>query len=706
MAGSSSQQAVVTGMGDPERVGISRTTWQLPQVFGVTPALGRWYTDEEDTPGGPKTVVLSHGYWTTRFGGARDVLGQTMTIDGEPHEIIGVMPAGFSHRGASFFLPVQNAVDPSQRNNHWLATYARLRPHVTLEQAQQEMRALGDRLMDEYGHNHGIDVASYRERVVGNVAAPLRVLMGGVSLVLLIACTNVANLLLASGLARRRELAVRSALGATRWDLTRQLTLESVVLAMVGGGVGLLLAQWAIRTFLALAEGVLPRASAVGIDTSVLLFAAGLSVLTGILCGLWPVVRLSRRSIGGDIREGDLRSGSAAGGRRFGNGLVVVEVALAFCLLAGAGLLIRNLLALEARHTGFETERRIAFDIAPSGPRYDGPDSSRILYRELQTRLSALPGVERVGSTSHLPMYQFGWNGEAFLQGGNPWPDDEAPLIEFRWVAGDYFDAMGIDLLAGRPFDDRDREGSQPVTVVSRRTAEKFWPGEHPIGRRFSRGSADNTPYEVVGLVDDVRTRGLVNESPFEMYIPVEQEVFQWQTYVLRTASADSSGVMPSVRALVGEIDPSLPVSQIQTLDDVVAGSVDQPRLISALASLFGGLAAILAAVGVYGVMAYNVRRQRREYGIRLALGADPAGVSRIVVGRGLVLGGLGVAIGVGASLLLTRFIQALLNDVAATDPAVYVACAIGLLGVTVLAGYLPARMASRTDPMIVLRTE
>jgi predicted permease len=629
-----------------------------------------------------------------------------MTVNGESHEILGIMPVGFAHRGADLFLPVQMALDPEDRGSHFLATYARLKSDVSPEQARQEMHALGERLQEEFGHNHGIDVQSYAQLVTGDAVTPLRLLMGAVSLVLLIACANVANLLLASGLARRRELAVRTALGATGWDLVRQLTIESVVLALAGGALGLVLAITAMSTFVALAEGALPRMSAVGFDGIVLAFAATLSLVTGLLCGLWPVVRLRRRSVSGDMREGDLRSGSGAGGRRFGSGLVVAEVALAFCLLVAAGLLIRNLVSLEARPTGFETERRVAFDIAPTGSRYEAPAQRLALYRELQARLVAAPGVERVGSTSHLPMYEFGWNGEVTLVGGNPWPDDEAPLINWRWVGGDYLDTMGIPLIAGRWFNETDREGAPRAAILSEMTAEKFWPGEDPIGRRLSQGGPSNPQFEVVGIVAGVRARSLLRGSEYEMYIPIGQDPFLWQTFVLRTASPDPTSVMPQVRRIVKALDPMLPVSEVQTLAAVVRESVDQPRLISSLAALFGTLAALLAAVGVYGVMAHHVRRERREYGIRLALGADPGRVQRFVARRGLVLGGLGIVLGAAAALLLTPYVGLLLNDVQPTDPVVYAACAGGLLGISLLAGYLPARTASRTDPIVVLRAD
>jgi predicted permease len=707
LGGSFTTFMVVTGAGDPERVPAAGATSTLQEVFRVNPALGRWFSAAEDRQGGAKVVVLGDGYWRRRFAADPQVLGRAITIDGEPHQIVGVMPATFSHRRAEFFVPVQRQFDARNRGNHFLATYGRLKPGVTLAQAQQEMRALGATLAKEFGHNHGIDVQSYPEIVVSGIKQPLRVLMGAVSLLLLIACANVANLLLAAGLARRRELAVRTALGATRWDLARQLTIESVVLALSGGVLGVLLAQWAIRTFVQLADAIIPRTAVIQMDATVLGFAAGVALLTGTICGLWPVLRLKTRALGQEVRQGDVRTGSAAGGRRFGNSLVVIEIALAFTLLVGAGLLVKNLLALHARDMGFESEGLVAFDLAPSGPRYASAAAQREFFMALAPRLATIPGVISAGLTSHLPMQDFGWNGEVRLEGGNPWPADAAPLIERSWVGADYFKTMKTDVVKGRVFDDRDRQGLPLVTILSERTADRFWPGQDPIGKRFHRGNSTDSPaVEVIGVVKDIRTYGLSSVSPYIMYISIAQEPFRTMTVVLRSQGRDPTSVVPAARKIVASMDPLLPLARIQTVSDVVGRSVTQPRLLSSLSALFAGLAGVLAIVGVYGVMAYNVRRARREFGIRLALGADPARVRRLVALRGLILGALGVGIGVVGSLLLTRTLQAMLNDVKPTDPSVFVGTGLALIVVCVAAGFVPALQASRTDPMIVLRAE
>jgi predicted permease len=677
------------------------TTASLLDVFGVAPQLGRWYTEEEDRPGGPKVVVLAHDFWTERFGRDPNAIGRTVIFDGAPYEIIGVMPESFSHRRAKTFVPLQRKLDPATRGSHFLVTYARLKPGVTVERAATEMRALGQTLAKEFGNNHGIDVRSYTESVVGNVRTPLRVLLGAVFLVLLIACANVANLLLASGLARRRELAIRLALGAGHVDLARQLTAESLLLALTGGALGTLLAAWILRTFLVLAGNQLPRATTIAIDGRVLAFTAGLSVIVGVFCGVWPLVLLRMKELASAVREGDLRTGS--GSRRFGNGLVVAEIALAFALLVGAGLLVKNLVLLRSRDAGIRIDRIVAFDVGLSSERYKEPAQSRGFYNDLYTRLAQVGTIESVGMTSHLPMFNFGWNGEFQVEDGAPWGPNEAPLVEYRWMNGDYLKTMGIPLLKGRMLDARDGDKSTTV-LINRSMAEKFWPGKDPLGKRFGQGNDKSLWYEVVGVIGDVRSTGLTRSVPYEFYRTIRQDPNASLTVVIRTTADDPMSIMPTARQIVASIDPSVPLSDIQTMEHVAQESVGQPRLMSALTVLFGVLAGSLAMVGVYGVMAYNVRRQRREFGIRLALGADQGTVRNLVVGRGLILAGAGVALGAVGSWLLTGLLKTMLNDVKPTDATVFAATAAAVLAVAVVASYLPARSAGRVDPMIVLR--
>ena len=701
MGGSTEASFVLSGSGDPEQVRGVFTTASLIDVLRVQPVIGRWYSVQEDQPGAGKVVVLAYKFWSRRFNRDLSVLGARLTFDGEPYEVIGVMPESFLHRNADFFVPLARPLDPGTRGNHFLSTYARLKEGVTVDRATSEMRVLGRTLAVEFGHNHGIDVRSYYEVAVGNIRTPLQVLLGAVFLVLLIACANVANLLLAAGLARQRELAIRLALGASHWDIARQLVCEGLLLAAAGGALGLLLATWTVRVFVALALNLLPRASTIHIDGRVLAFTAIVSTIVGVLCGLWPLVRLRVGALTASIREGDTRT--ASGRSTFGNGIVVAEIAIAFALLVGAGLLLKNLMLLERRDAGIETTRIVAFDLATSGPRYKPDDQQSALFRDVLERLRAVGGVQSVGATSHLPMYRFGWNGELTIEGGNPWGPRDAPLVENRWIAGNYFSTMGIPLLQGRPFDQRDRKGSGQVVVINRAMAEKFWPGQNPIGRRVaSSGSTDW--WQVVGVVGNVRSYGLGSRVPYEMYRSIEQQPFSSMTIVARTTGADPETIVGSARQIVRSIDPLLPVTNVQTMEEVVSASVGQPRLLSALTSVFGGLAGLLAMVGVYGVTSYNVRRQRREYGIRLALGADPGVVQRLIVGRGVVVALLGVAIGAASALLLTRTLTTMLDDVKPTDPWVFALNAGLVLLVSIGACYMPARWAGRVDPVEVLR--
>ena len=701
IGGSTPASFVMTGRGQPEQVDGMSTTASLVDVLGVAPMLGRWYTPREDQPGGPKVVVLSHPFWMKEFNGNRGVIGQKLVLDGEPYEIIGVMPEVFNHRNGDLFVPLQRKLDPATRGNHFLVTYARLKPGVTVQQAAIDMRALGVELAKEFGHNHGIDVRSYYEAIVGRIRGSLQVLLGAVLMVLLIACANVANLLLASGFARRREIAIRLALGAGHADVARQLTCEALLLALAGGAIGLLLAFWTVRVFLTLAVDSLPRAASIHIDARVVAFTAGVSILVGIVCGLWPLIRLHLSTLTAAIREGDTRT--ASGGSTFGNGIVVVETALAFALLVGAGLLAKNLVLLEHRDAGVNPDHVIAFDLSLSGPRYEKDAAVSQMLRTVYERLKPLGGVQYVGLISHLPMYRYGNNGEMTRAGGNPWGANSNPLVEYRYLTGDYLKALGIPLLRGRALDSRDGPNTRGV-LINQAMADKFWPNQDPIGQRFGQGSDVSKYFEVVGVIGNVRSFGLVSTTPYEFYRTTDQVAYPAMTVVIRSSGVDPEALIPSARSIVTALDPQLPVTHVQTMDAVISASVGQPRLVSALTLVFGALAGILAMVGIYGVTSYNVRRQRREHGIRLALGANPGVVQRLIVRRGAVTAAAGIAVGLAGALVLTRTLQSMLNDVKPTDPGVYAAIAALVLLVSLIACYAPARWAGKVDPAAVLR--
>jgi len=702
IGGSSEGSMVLTGAGDPVRVRMSSTTASFGDVLGARPNIGRWYTEDEDRPGGPKVVVLSADFFAQQFGSDRSIVGKSITLNGDSYQVIGVLPPTFAHRRSQIFIPLQRKLDPTTRGNHFLPVYARLKPGVTVDQAAAEMRTLGQTLAREFSNNHGVDVQSMFEATVGNVRTPLRVLLGAVLCVLLIACANVANLLLAAGLARRRELAIRVALGASTSDLARQMAIEGLLLSLVGGTIGVVLAMWMVRTFVGLAGTQLPRATTIGIDARVLGFAALVSIVTGIVSGLWPVVRLRTRELASAVREGDVRTSSGAG-RRFGDALVVSEIAMAFALVVGAGLLVKNLVLLRSRDAGIRTERIVAADVSLAGARYRDPAGQLAFYRALEERLSHTAGIESAGMTSHLPMFNYGWNGEMQIEGGTPWGPNEAPLVEYRWIYGDYLKTMGVRLLSGRLLDARDGSNATAV-LINESMARKFWPGKDPLGKRFGQGNDTSKWYEVVGVLSDVRSVSLARNAPFEFYRTLDEAPFNSMTVVIRTAAEDPMSIVPTVRQIVASIDPTLPLNNVQTMEHVVDESVGQPRLMSALTTVFGALAGLLAMVGVYGVMAYNVRRQRREFGIRLALGADTGHVRNLVVARGLGLAVTGVAIGFVASLGLTGVLRSMLNDVKPTDSLVFATSAIALIVVATMASYLPARAAARVDPMVTLR--
>jgi putative ABC transport system permease protein len=670
IGGATQASFVLTGQGSAESISAATVTASLGDVFRVQPQLGRWFTEQEDQFGGPKVAVLGWKFWQQRFSGDPAIVGRPLTLNGSAYDVIGVVPEMFTLRNADLFVPLQRKYDPATRGNHFLPTFARLKPGVPLDRAVRDMRA-GVVLAHEFGHNHGIDVRSYKETMVGSIRGPLQVLLGAVLFVLLIACANVANLLLASGLARRREIAVRLALGAGQMDIARQLTAEALVLAATGGALGLALAVWIVRVFAVLAKNNLPRAATIHIDTRVVAFSLVTTLVVGVVCGLWPLVRLRLRTLTSTLREGDTRTGSG-GGAAFGNGLVVGEIAIAFALLVGAGLMVKNLILLERRDAGISTDRIIAFDVPLSGPRYKSDTAIAAFYHELDDRLAHVTGVQSVGLTSHLPMVRYGWNGEMTREGGNPWGPGENPLVEYRWIYGDYLKTLGIPLLEGRTLDSRD--GPQTLAVlINKAMADKFWPNEDPIGKRFGQGTDVSQYYRVAGVIGNVRSFGLAAKTPYEFYRTLDEGGFSsFMTAVIMTENTDPESVIPAARQIVSGMDPNVPVTAVETMEEAVAASVGQPRLLSALSSLFGGLAGLLAIVGVYGVTSYNVRRQRREYGIRLALGADARAVRRLIVRRGAAVSLAGIAMGAAGGLLLTRLLQSMLNDVKPTDPSVY----------------------------------
>lgn len=704
MGGATGASFVLTGAGDPVRLRAVRATSSFFEVLAVTPKAGRWFKPDEDRPGGPRLAVLSHAFWMRRFTGSPAAIGEKLILDGEPYEVIGVMPPEFAWGRADLFVPLQLKLDPATRGNHFLPVFARLKKGITVEAARQEMRSLGDALAKEFDHDHGIDVQSYTEAVVGGMRTPLNVLLGAVLLLLVIGAANVANLMVEAGLARKREMAIHMSLGAGMGRLAGMLIAEGLCLAAAAGVLGILVSRWIVSAFVALAGNQLPRASAIHVDARVLAFSAAVSISVGVICSLFPVLLLREAELAAGVREGDVRGGSRSGNltRR---ALAVTEIALAFGLLVSSALLIKNLVLLRSRDSGIRAERVATFQVALGGPRYAKDAEVKSFYRALYDRLKQMDGVKSVGLTSHLPMVDFGYNGYFQIEGETPWRPNEAPLVEYRWLHGDYLKTLGVPLLQGRLLGGRDGEGTRAV-LVTKALADKFWPGKDPIGRRFGQGSDRSRWYEVVGVIGNIRSYGLTRSYPLEFYRTTEQAAFNRMTAVVETAAEDPLSIVPAARQIVKSLDPALPVTEVRTMEKAVAESLGRPRLMSALIGMFGGLAGLLAVVGIYSVMAYSVSRQRREFGIRLALGADPGAVRRLVLRRGLALAAIGIAVGAAGAAAASRLLKSLLYDVKPADPWMYGLTVVVLGLVALLACWLPAWSAGRVNPMDILRSE
>jgi putative ABC transport system permease protein len=707
IGGATGASYVLTSPGaDPVRLIASRTTASYFDVFRVPAIAGRWYTEAEDQPNGPKVAVLNHAFWMRQFQGSSKAIGSKLVLDGVPYEVVGVAPPDFGDRRTDLFVPLQVKLDPATRGSHFLPVYARLRDGVTVETARRQMQQLGDALAKEFGTSHGIDVQSYTEMLVGDIRRPLEVLLAAVFLLLLIGASNVANLMLAAGLARRRDLAVRMSLGATMPQLAQMMAAEGIWLAMAGGVLGVVLSSWIVAVFVAMAGTQLPRASAVHLDLRVLAFSAATSLLVGVVCSLFPLVLLHRSELATGVRDGDVRSGGAGqAGNRARRALVVAEFALAFGLLVCSALLIKSLLLLRARDPGVRTDHIVSFRVELNPQRYSKDSQVRTFYHTLYQRLIQINGVRTAGLTSHLPMVDYGFNGDFQIDGDAPWPPNQAPLVEYRWIYGDYLKTLGVPLLQGRLLDEHDGDGSLAV-LINKAMAEKFWPGKDPLGRRFGQGTDKAKWYEVAGVIGNVRSFGMTRSFPFEFYRTIDQSSYDPMTVVLSTSAEDPLTLVPLARQLVTSLDSTIPITRVRTMEAAVSESLDRPRLMSALMGLFGALAGLLAMVGVYSVMADNVNRQRREFGIRLALGAAPASIRRLVLSRGLVLAFVGVAIGALMAMGLTHLLESILYGVKPADSSVFGLTAVAVILVTLLACALPARSAARSNPVDILRSE
>jgi putative ABC transport system permease protein len=703
----------LTGTGEATSLSNAVVTADLFTMFGVRPLVGRVFEPADDQPGAPRAVILTEGLWSSRFARDSGIVGRSITLDGEAFTVVGVMPASFefpftADDPVQLWTPVlasSSARWANQRDASFLHGIGRLKDGVTIAQAQAELSTIAGRLAAQYPRNQrrGIVVRPYQEALVKDFRVGLAVLWGAVAAVLLIACANLANLLLARGSTRRREIAVRVALGASRAQILRQLLVESLVLAAVGGIAGVAIAVWGADLLVRVSPLQIPRLHAVHVDRTALLFAALASAATGILSGLVPALQLSRSDPNSWLKDGE-RGGSGSGGARTRQVLVVAEMAISLVLLASAGLLVRSLVALQRVNPGFVSERAVAMQLLLPHARYTNADAMRSFYRRLRDEARTMPGVSSSAVATTMPLSGSDI-GVGFTIEGRPADPGARTSAAFWAISPDYFSTMGIPVMKGRTFTDRDSDRAPDVVIINEAFAAKYWPFEDPLGRRITIGYNNTGPREVVGIVGDVKQGTLADPARPQMYAPFEQTPWPFVVAVVRTPAAPESAAA-SLRAMLARIDPLQGVGEIRTLEAYVARASATPRFTAWLVGGFAAFALLLAGFGLFSVMAYSVAQRRREIGIRMALGAQPSDVRAMVVRQAIGMAAVGVAIGLAGALGSTRVLESLLFTVRPHDPATFAVVSAVLVGVMLLAAYLPAARATRVDPLIALRTE
>ena len=707
----------LTGMGEPESlIGYSLAA-NFFQVVGLQPALGRTFTPEEDRTGAPGVVILSHRLWERRFSRDPSALGRSITLNGIPRTIIGVMPAGFEHpQRSEFWTPLRldslSANQANDRGLRFLRVVGRLKSGITLEQAQIEMSRIARRLSEQHPDTNtgqGVKIVSLQEQFVGDIKPTLMALLGAVGFVLLIACANVANLLLARASARQREIAVRTALGAWRGRLIRQFLTESVMLALIGGALGLLVTLWSTNLLVSLfpnnvANLNIPVVKEIPIDGRVLGFSLLVSIMTGVIFGLAPAWLASKPDLNRSLKESSTNTIASISGRRIRGLLIVSETALALLLLIGAGLMIKSFWRLLQGDLGFNPKNVLAMEVSLAPHKYGNAQQRRAFLQGVMERIENLPDVEQAGATNFLPLSGF-WDIISFRIEGRPVQrPSEEPLADNRVVTERYFRTMGIRMLRGREFDERDHESAPAVVIINETMARRFWPNENPIGARINLGQG-NQPlwHEIVGVVNDVKSFGLEEQTHLDIYRPLAQAPSPFIAFSLRTGG-DPLSLVAALKNAIYAVDKDQPVLKVITMEKLAAESITLRRVSMLLVGGLSALALILSAIGIYGVMSYTISQQRHEIGLRMALGAQSRDVVKLVIGQGMKPAIVGMSIGLLASFALARLIENLLFGVSATDPATFVVTVILLGGVALLACWIPALQASKVDPMITLR--
>ncbi|MFY9609328.1 MAG: ABC transporter permease [Blastocatellia bacterium] len=705
--------ANLTGIDEPLQLTAIRMSAGVLEVLKVRPAAGRNFLPEEDKPGGAQVVILSHTLWQRQFGSAPDTVGKAVTLDGASCAVVGIMPEGFSFPAAQIDCWLPRAFEPSflsreavERGSGFLSMVGRLKPGVTRQQAQAEVEGIaeGNKIPDQPDASFGVLVVPLPEVVTQGVRPTLFILLGAVAFVLLIACANVANLLLAKAAGRQKEIAVRAALGASRTRLIRQFLTESVLLALMAGSLGVLLASWGVDLLVGAATGNIPRALEISVDGRVLVFTLVVAVLTGVIFGLAPALQASKTDLNDALK--DTGRGSTGGLRiRIRSGLVVAEVALSVVLLIGAGLLIRSFVLLQNVDAGFNPGRVLVANISLPNSRYAQPAQRTAFYNRLCQELAALPGAVSAGATQSLPLSGSDARTPTAIEGRPVPPLAERPIVSVGIVSPDYFRTMGIPLLQGRFFTEQDNATSQIAVIINQSFARRFFPDEDPIGKHILGGGSPPQSREIIGVVGDIRHTGL-DSSPAEgFFLSSDQRPQLAMAVVLKTAGPPLS-LSAAVRSSVLAIDKDQPIASLQTMEEVVSGSISNQRFTLLLLGLFAAVALALAAIGIYSVMAYTVTQRTGEIGLRMALGAQTRDVLKLVVGQGMSMALVGVAVGLAGAFALTRVMTSLLFSVSATDPITFVAIPLILVVVALAACIVPARRAAKVDPMVALRYE
>lgn len=701
----------VSGAGDPERVSAALASKEFLPALGIKPIVGRNFLPEEDRPGGPPAVLISHALWQRRFHSDPAAIGRNLTVDGIPRTVVGVVPHELGEMvAADLWLPT--AINPNnpERQNHQFGIVARLKPSVTVAEARAEMAVIARRLESAYPATNtgwGVTLFPMAEMFTGRIRPVLLILLGAVGLLLLIACANLANLLLARAATREKEIAIRGALGAGRLRLIRQLLTESLVLALAGGALGLVLAAWGVRLLRSVVPDMFPMLQHMSVDVPVLAFTFGISILTGLLFGLVPAWRSSHTDLNTTLKEAAGRSESAGGSHRIRSFLLAGEVALAVLLSVSAGLLLRSFVRVTEVNPGVRTANILTMNLSLPEVKYDTPQKRATFYKDLIERVDTLPGVRSAGAVVFLPLrvsilsFRI-WVNSFTIEGRPPVPQDKQPLADYRPATPGYFNTMGIALRQGRLFDQHDDLDAKRVVLVNEAMVRKHFPDENPLGQRIVMGK----PMEIVGVVADAKLYGL--DAPVEpaVYVPHAQHSGDSSMAVVVRTEGDPTVVAAAVRREILKLDPEQPISNVRSMEQVLSDSLMLRRVAMLLLTVFASLALTLATVGIYGLTAYSVSRRTHEIGLRVALGASQSQILRMVVGRGLVTSLIGAAIGVAAAFELTRGLSGMLYGVTATDPPVFAGVPLLLIAVSVLASYVPARKATRIDPLVALRYE